>query len=393
MRLPEFKDQAERVMDALSTVLTSVDVPSPEREQMVFSQWLSVDARVFRQVGDRTRSLFDFWKDGTLSGVRLLDKQARQRFGQELHLLLEYWEGHKIAWSAEPLSFATFNLNLANLAVSARREWPENVDLYAAHLKEWVETARRIAAEIQAFKLVGAIRTMLDDHANVMRDHEIPTAYVSKEMAKQLALAEVNRLLSGVDTSTHRRGLLRAAHHSYGELLASLNLGDIKTPETLQLLGTLQGLKQPSLDNDVEVGFIQGSAQTYGDVEDEVRDDDLDVSPTDWSDVVAARLASEDAVCLDFFLTDGQLYCFISDASSGQLACHIYALKLPWNTAVKKRFSTWRSNMRAIGSTITDGADSSDIHIAAARLDKQMVRNPEALPGNSRKSCYAAARG
>lgn len=45
------------------------------------------------------------------------------------------------------------------------------------------------------------------------------------------------------------------------------------------------------------------------------------------------------------------------------------------------RFNQWRANMRTIFAALQEGADESDVHVAAQKLERQLSRNPDILPG------------
>jgi hypothetical protein len=195
-------------------------------------------------------------------------------------------------------------------------------------------------------------------------------------------------MLRSTATASERPRLLRGVHRTYAahldkldQDLDKLNLESLSSDDVLTFFEVLQDLKQPSLEDNIELPVprttpAEPTADAFSWDDEALITDDFSRSPDeDWRERVAQRLSSEDALCLDFFLTNKQLYCFVTDHTRGQLHCRLLSLGVHEKGKGRDMVQAWRARFRSIAVEVDSYPQQR------ARWLERQLRHNRFLPG------------
>jgi len=277
----------------------------------------------------------------------------------------------------EPLLVAQMQIDIAKVALTARHAWTQHDTLYQATIKPCIDYAFRIAAMLESYRFLGAIQRLIGKHKRgVLRQYEMQRQLERPAAARHYHLGGISRLLRAASTKSERRMLLSNAHRMYAEYLNdAYTAGELSVEDAYTLFELLQDLKQPSLEDSSErsAPLIQSSISSEEILvlteEGIVTDDFSSPLQETWSTLVAQHLSREDALCLDFFYTNKQIFCFVIEGEDEKLNCRLISLSIHQPGKLTGIIQQWRNKFYSLisqyGSSIETHAD-----IIAVSLDE-----------------------
>ena len=390
MGLQEVEDESGAVLDILDQMSTLEGLPLGKRDEFTLASVFAVEdqaAQEYNVVRRRLQELRTVWADhhsgsGSLGGLGLA------YFSQELASVTQKCERVLASLRDEPLLFAQMRFDLAQLALAARHEWSQNPTLYQATIKPCLDDAFRIATEMETYTFLGTIQLVVAKYKNsVLRSYEIPRELASPAALRHHTLEGISRLLRAVSTASERRMLLGVAQKMYAEYLDDDNsrVGALCVEEVHTLFELLQELKQPSLGDSSKLPapLTKNTApaeEAYTHNDEEIIIDDLSNPLQEtWRTLVAQRLSRENALCLDFFFTGKEMFCFIIEGGDGNLNCRLVSLGIHQAGKLREVIQQWRNRFYFLisryGSSIETHADS----IAMSLDEDELWRNGDIL--------------
>lgn len=333
----------------------------------------------------RLRKLRESWGNSDFSG-----RDGRAIFGAQLEKIDEECSRVMPSEEQEPILFAQMRFDQAQLALAARIEWTENLELYQSKIRPFLDAALRAAEKHENYAFLDTIYSVVYKRLNnALRPNLRPRTLAETTLTRCNELDTLGRLLRTVKTYHERLGVLKEGHKLYSShllYLSSRGLEHINRSEISALLEHLQDLKQPSLDIDDFRGIGLSNSSENDDHappgDESVMLDDLDIPVgSDWYQRISQKLIEENAVCLEFFLAKSNLYCFVLNGLSGSLECRVIQVNLNSAKDFRKVVNGWRADIRNIAQKLESGDIEEVVEATSTKLEVPLGKRVDLLPG------------
>jgi hypothetical protein len=381
-RLPEMTAECDQVIGALNLLRERQGQPAYDQMEYSVAKSLGVEGSAYPRTVPRLRELRNLWE--STNGTRgYLTEAERDEFGALLHGCITDIEQNILPLTDDPLLVADIRAAQARLALCARREWNGNDRLYQSLIKPALDEAFSLATNLENYRLREYLTSVVrSNRFGPLRAYEIPTALADPTVFQRDELDAVRTRLRAAPTAIERRGIVRHVHRQYGEHLRHVSGRALDSSATIELLRILQDLKQPSLDDKDRLsppgrGVLPDEEC---EVSDALIDDPTSSLSDEWVDAVGEHLTRERAICLDLFVGDTQIFCFVLNGDRGRLIGKLLSLDGPWPN-LKWILNQWRGRLRALTQRLGSDADALQLKLASLELYRLLARFGDFFPG------------